>query len=369
MAIIEATAAPTPTDDERRAALAERLFESLSKGVQLLTVELGARLGLYEALRSAKALTPSGLADAAGIHPRYAREWLEQQAVSGYIEVAVESDDGERRAYCLPPSHADVLLCVEHPAYTAPAGTYLVGLARVIDKLVDAYRTGGGVPYAAYEGFGGATAGFSRPIYANALGEWVAAMPDVAERLRGGGRAFDVGCGHGFAAIALARLFPAAEVVGIDIDGESIAAARANATAAGLGDRLQFVHAGATGLDNAGIGTADLVMVIEALHDMGDPVGALRAIGAVLSDGGVALVADERVGDEFTVDAGDYERMMFCMSVLHCLPATRASGTIVDAGTVLRPSTVQGYASAAGFATTTLLPIDFVFWNFYRLDR
>ena len=55
--------------------------------MELANVELGIRLGLYEALAGAGPVTPAELADRAGIAERYAREWLEQQAVAGVVEV------------------------------------------------------------------------------------------------------------------------------------------------------------------------------------------------------------------------------------------------------------------------------------------
>jgi hypothetical protein len=110
------------------------------------------------------------------------------------------------------------------------------------------------------------------------------------------------------------------------------------------------------------------VTVFEALHDMGDPEGTLRAARAVLADGGSVFVADERVADELTPDADLLERMQFGFSVLHCLPATMAEKPVEAAGTILRAPTVRRWAERAGFVTFEVLPIDFPFWRFYRMS-
>ena len=92
----------------------------------------------------------------------------------------------------------------------------------------------------------------------------------------------------------------------------------------------------------------DLVTVFEAVHDMAKPVEALRAIRGLLADGGVALVADERVADEFTAPGDDVERVMYGWSILHCLPVGRVEQPSAETGTAMRESTFRRYAEEAG---------------------
>jgi hypothetical protein len=114
-------------------------------------------------------------------------------------------------------------------------------------------------------------------------------------------------------------------------------------------------------------GPFDLVTIFEALHDMGDPVGTLRTARALLAAGGDVLVADERVADAFTTPADPVERFMYGWSVLHCLPATLAERPVEATGTVLRAPTLARWAAAAGFTGFAVLPIDNLFWRFYRM--
>lgn len=358
-----------PAPDARRDMLAGQLFGALAGGLELLTVEIGRRLGLYVAVHERHAVTARGLAEAVGVDARYAREWLEQQAACGILDVLAESDEPGRRAFGLPAAHADVLLVPTDPAYLAPAAGYLPALAAALDQVVTAFRDGGGVPFAAYPAFGQAIAELNGALYHNFLATWLVAMPDVAARLAAGGRVLDLGCGHGAAALALARGFPTVEIVGVDVDAEAITAARAAAAVAGLADRVRFVHGDAATVGAEELGDQfDLVALLETLHDLPDPVAVLDAARAVLAPTGVVLVADEKVDEAFAGPADDVERICYALSVLHCLPVTRHGGAVVDAGTVLRPPTVADHARAAGFAAPEVLAIDNAFWRFYRLS-
>jgi hypothetical protein len=257
------TTATSPAD-----ALADRLFGATLGALELFSVYLGAELGLYRALVQNGPLTADGLAGAAGIAPRYAREWLEQQAVAGLLDVDDPDVDAAERRYRLPDEHARVLSSAEDAAHVAPFAHMIVGIGQVLPRVVDAYRTGGGVSYHAYgRDFRHGQGHINRPAFTDELpNEWLAAMPDVVARLRAGGvRVADVGCGQGWSTIALARAFPAAGIEGLDADDASIAEARRHAAEAGVGDRARFRAGDASEL--AQHGPYDLILIIEALHD------------------------------------------------------------------------------------------------------
>jgi 2-polyprenyl-3-methyl-5-hydroxy-6-metoxy-1,4-benzoquinol methylase len=355
--------------DERRDALAERLFDAFIAGAELLTVELGRRLGLYETIGRLGAVTSGDLASGSGIAERYAREWLEQQAAAGILDVREDSADALTRRFELPAGHATVLLDPEHPANMMAMAPFLTGFALTLPAVAQAYRTGAGV---AFEQFGSEVRhgiGWgNRPMFVTSLPGWIEALPDVAERMRTGGAVLDLGCGTGYSSAALANAFELIRVDGIDLDPASIAEARSLVAGAGLADRVNFSVANAS--DPTALPQSDryeLVTIFEALHDMGDPVSALRAVRPRLAPGGAVLVADERVADTFTAPAAQVDRLMHAASVLHCLPATMAESQTTANGTVLRAPTVRRWAAAAGFVVTEL-PVDNELWRFYRLD-
>ncbi|MDG6104270.1 methyltransferase domain-containing protein [Dactylosporangium aurantiacum] len=349
--------------DTENLTLTERLLGQLLAGAELFSVHLGVQLGLYRVLHEHPDATDAVLAKEAGIAERYAREWLEQQAAAGYVECTSLA----RRTFRLPDGAADVLLDPAHPDSGVGMVTVFAGLAHALPAVTAAYRTGGGVPYA---DFGAYTrdgiAAMNLPGFRHALArEWLPALPDVVERLSAvpGARVLDLGCGAGASTLALAGAFPRATVTGIDLDDASIAGARHAAAGAGLADRVTFLRQDAA--DAAG--DYALVTIFEALHDMGDPVGVLRTARGLLAPGGVLLVADEKVGDEFTAPAGEVERLQYAFSVLHCLPATMAERPVEAAGTALRAPTVARWAAQAGLSCA-VLPIEHDFWRFYRLS-
>jgi len=356
-------------ESQRRDALVGRLFQSVLEAQDLFHIYLGSQLGLYDALRMQGIATSAELAEVAQLSERYVREWLEQQAVSVLLNVEDVGADAYSRRYRLSSGHAEVLLSQESLNYAIPLVRMMVSLASQLPADAHAFRHGGGVPYSAYgadmrEGL----ATGNRVFFLNLLGSsWFPAIPDVHARLQDDppARVADVGCGSGWSSIAIARAYPNVQVEGFDIDEPSVALAQANAAAEGLMDRVSFSTRDAA--DPALEGTFDLVVAFECVHDMARPVEALRAMRSLIAEGGAVIIADERVGDTFTAPGDDVERYMYGFSALHCLPVGMVDLPSVETGTVMRPQTLRGYATDAGFSAVEILPVPFDFWYFYRL--
>lgn len=358
----------TTIDPDARNALVERLFESTIGALELLSVHLGWRLGLYEVLAASGPLTAADLAAKAPIDARYAREWLEQQAVAGILVVETGSTVPEERRFVLPAAHAEVLADPENPAHVAPFAPMIVGIAGVLPEVVEAYRAGTGVPYEHYgRDFRDGQGRINRPAFTHELAGWLRASEEVHARLSGDppARVADVGCGQGYSTVAIARAYPKALVDGFDLDEASVGDSKQVATDSGVGDRVSFAVRDATELAQAG--PYDLVCIFEALHDMARPVEALAGARVALAPGGSVLVADERVADAFTAPGDEVERMMYGWSVVHCLPASRTEEPSAALGTVLRTGTVERLAGEAGFSTVEVLRIENDFFRFYRL--
>lgn len=351
---------------ERADALAERLLGSLLGTMEVFTIYLGDRLGLYAALAEGPA-TPGDLAARAGIAERYAREWLEQQAVTGLLEVDDAAASASDRRYVLPAEHAEVLLDRDALTYLTPISRVLVAAAQQMPALMTAYRDGGGVNW---RDFGpdmseGQEYG-NRPAFMAMMDSWIPqGLPDVHERLSSGGRVADVGCGGGWSSIAIARAYEGVTVDGYDLDEPALERARQNVAAHGLADRVRF-HA----VDPAEMGHGegyDFVCAFECIHDMPQPVPVLRAMRAMTSDGGGVMVMDENVGHEFSAPGDELERLMYGYSTLVCLPDGMSHPDSVGTGTVMRPAVFEGYAREAGFERVEILPIGADLWRFYRL--
>lgn len=363
-----ATPQPEATQQEAAAApvlppLEERMLMGALAAGEVMSMYLGDRLGLYRAL-AGEPLTVTEFAQATGTDRRYAREWLEQQAAASVLTVIEPDEAYPDFRFVLPREHIGVLVDPEDPSHMAGFARAWGGIARVLPALVDAFRTGAGVPFADYgEEVRTGQGAMNRPMFTHELDSWFA-QPAIAEIVgKPRVRIADLGAGEGWSSLAIARAVPNAEVVAIDADEPSAETARRNARAAGLAIEARAADAASL----ASYGPFQLVTIFEALHDMARPAEVLASARQSLAPGGAMLVMDERVADRFTGPADEIERLMYTFSVLHCLPASRAEQPSAALGTVLRRPILESLAKQAGFAEVEVLPIENLFFRFYLL--
>lgn len=363
---------PQPHIAQQKEALMERLLQSAAGTFDIFTIYIGDRLGFYRALAQGW-LTSTELAAQTQTYERYVREWLEQQTVTGILVVDDETATAKNRHYHLPAGHQAVLIDQDSLDFLTPLTHMLVGVTRPLDALLNAYRQGGGVPYSEYgEVFREGQSSINRPMFLQLLGtEWLPAMPDIHTQLQTSptARIADIGCGGGWSSIALAQTYPHIHVDAFDLDGPSVELAQRHVAEAGLSDRVHVYQRDAS--DPTLQGQYDLVTAFECIHDLGNPVAALRMMRNLAGDNGTVLIADERVGDTFTAKGNDVEWMMYGWSVLHCLPVGMADGADCHCGgtgTVMRYDTLRFYAQAAGFRTVEVLPVENFFFRLYRLN-
>jgi 2-polyprenyl-3-methyl-5-hydroxy-6-metoxy-1,4-benzoquinol methylase len=351
------TTATAPTADE----FAERLFQSSLGFVEVLSTYLGDRLGWYRDLAAGGPATPDELVGRAGGSPRYAREWLEQQAVFNVLTV---DPDGRFR---LPEGAAEVLTNEDSLSYLAPLARMFAAAGAQLPALLDAYRSDGGVSWSAYGiDMRESQADMNRPWFEHKLPDVLRSLPEVDAALRHPDALIaDVGCGAGWSTLAIGRTYPQARVEGWDVDRPSIDLARANALTAGLEERVSF---SATDASQLADGAYDAIFAFECIHDMSQPVATLMELRRAVKLEGAVIVMDEAVADEFAPGGDDLERLMYGFSLLVCLPDGMSARPTAATGTVMRHSTLLRYAREAGFSDVEVLPTgEFGFWRFYRL--
>jgi SAM-dependent methyltransferase len=330
-------------------AVAGRMTEELGITLSTLTTALGIRTGLWSALAGAGPLPPAELARRVGTVEPYAREWCRTQAAAGYLTYA----DG---AFTLPDEVAAALLSSPVGAVIDSATTLLVATAARFPAFEEAFRTGRGFGWDErepehWEGVDQFTAAAMSP---DLLPEAIRALDGLADRLAAGGSVLDVGCGFGRPTIWIAEHFPSARVIGCDFHDASIAAARKAAAAAGVADRVTFEVAPATEAPGSG---HTLVVFVDSLHDLGDPVGALTRAREVLAPDGAVLLVEPPGADRVEDNFHPVGRMFYAVSTMFCTPTAVSQGPTA-LGTLAGPRALTETARAAGFSTIRPVPVE-----------
>ena len=357
------------TSAQQTEVFIEKILQSTRGAFEIFGMYLGVKIGYYRALSESGAANSQELAQRTGTYERYAREWLEQQAICGVIKVDDDNIDAKSRRYTLPDPYREVLVDEESLNYLGALPIIFAGAVHPLHAVVQAYKTGAGVAYGEYgadlvEG----QAGMNRAMFLKEMGSsWLPTIADVHHRLLADppARVADVGAGAGWSSIAIARSYPKALIDGFDLDPPSVQIARQNAQGAGIDGRVKFHLCDAA--DPQLAGQYDLVAAFECIHDMADPVSALRAMKHLAGSSGTVLVVDERVGESFSTTENDIDWMMYGWSILHCLPVGMADKPSAETGTVMRPDTMRAYAREAGFKSVEILPVENYFYRFYRL--
>lgn len=359
----------TLTSDERRDALVARALQSFQGAADVFAMYLGQRLGYYRSLWKDGPATAAELGARSNTNERYAREWLEQQAASGFLDVDDVRAVPEKRRFTLPAGHAAVLADPDDLNYVAPLAPMFAAIGRKLDALAAAYRSGGGVSWAEFgDEMREAQAAANRPLFLRMLAQdCLAAIPDIHARLSDDApaRVADIACGFGWSSIGIANAYPNVRVDGFDLDVPSISAAKANAREHGVADRVRFQAIDAGGSELAG--AYDLVIICEALHDMSRPVDVLGTARRLAGERGAVLVIDEKTDEQFDAPGSDFDRLFYGYSVLVCLPDGMSHQPSAATGTVMRPATLRAYARDAGFTDVEILPIELGFFRVYRL--
>jgi SAM-dependent methyltransferase len=308
----------TTLDTNELHAFAGQFLTDLGAAMHAATVVIGDRLGLYKALATTGPATPGQVAAEAGCDERYVQEWLNAQSASGYCQY-----DPSTGRYSLTPVQVACLADETSPAFLAAGMLMASSVFKDADTVAGAFQSGQGVGWGEHDHdlFHGVER-FFRPGYqANLMGSWLPALDGVEERLASGITVADVGCGHGASTILLAEAFPASTLTGFDAHPASIEAARKAASQAGVGDRVSFEVATAQDFPGTGYG---LVCIFDALHDMGDPVGAARHIRSSISDDGTWLLVEPMAGETTADNLNPIGRLFYSASSMICTPCARS---------------------------------------------
>ncbi|GAA1843740.1 class I SAM-dependent methyltransferase [Pseudonocardia ailaonensis] len=350
----------TPALDEKALEdLVGKVIGDLGGALTIPLGLLGDRLGLYRALAGAGPVTAGELAAAAGgLSERYVREWLRVMAAAGYVDF-VSGDDAEEARYRMTPEQVAVFTDPDSPAFVVGGMQNMTAATRALDRLTEAFRTGEGIGWHEHhpDMFEG-TERFFRPGYlAHLTTEWIPALEGIDEQLRAGARGADVGCGFGASTVILANAYPASQWLGVDYHAPSIESARDRA--AGL-DNVAFEVGAADGLS----GEFAFIGFFDCLHDMPDPVTALRSARAALAPGGAVLLVEPMAWDSVVEGLNPLGKVLAAASTLICLPSGLSADPATGLGNQAGPARTCEIAREAGFTTArvaTSTPLNLIY--------
>ena len=342
-----ATISAATPDAAKADAFAARLMDTLNAGALCLMASIGHRTGLFDAMRDAPPLTSAALAERAGLHERYVREWLGAMVTGGVVEV-----DPATTTFTLPPEHAAWLTRAAGSDNIGVFTQYIGLLGGVEDDVVECFRHGGGVPYARFPRFHEVMAEDSGQSVLGALESHILPLvPGLTERLSAGIRVLDVGCGRGRILLRLAQLFPRSTFVGLDLSEAAIAAARTDAARQGLAN-VAFGAADLSDFDETATPDAfDLVTTFDAIHDQARPLHVLRGIRRTLRRGGTYLMQDIRGHTHVHGNIGHpIGTFLYTVSCMHCMTVSLAQGG-EGLGAMWGEERTREYLARAGFGT------------------
>ncbi|MGD8321184.1 MAG: class I SAM-dependent methyltransferase [Gemmatimonadota bacterium] len=305
-------------DTERMEIFAGKVMGALNGGATALGLSVGHRTGLFDTMAGMDPALSEEIAERAGLQERYVREWLGAMVTAGVVRY-----DPELGTYELPAEHG-ALLTRGAPSNLGVHAQYLAVLGGVEDRIVESFREGGGCHYHEYDRFHEVMAEDSaQAVVARLEADILPLVPGLQDRLEGGIDVLDVGCGAGRALCALAERYPRSRFAGVDLTEEAVALARETAAARGLGN-VSFRAADAAELDD--VEAYDLVCTFDAIHDQGDPAGALRAIRRALRTGGTYLMQEIR-GSSYLENNLDHPLapLLYTISYMHCMSVSLAA--------------------------------------------
>lgn len=321
-----------------------RVVNDLAAAISGVMVNLGHKLGLYEALADGEATSAAELAQRTGTHERYVREWLNNQVAGGYVDF-----DRDTKLYRLPPEHAATLARTDSPTFLVPSFDVVSSIWLDEDKIANAFRSGQGIGWHEHHPrlFFGTEAMFRPGYRANLAEHWIPAMEGIDARLRRpGGKVADVGCGHGASTLVMAQAYPESTFVGSDYHRESIDVARGRAAEAGLDGRVRFEVAPAKEFSGDGY---DLVCFMDCFHDLGDPLGAAKHARRALADDGALLLVEPVAGDQLEENVNPMGRLLYAASTALCTPNSLSQEVGLALGAQAGEARLASILAEAGF--------------------
>jgi 2-polyprenyl-3-methyl-5-hydroxy-6-metoxy-1,4-benzoquinol methylase len=330
-------------DEDRLQQLLGQAVTDMGAALNGALVSIGAELGLWTAMNGAGPMTPADLARATRVPEPYVDQWLAAQAASGYVDY-----DADAHTFTLSPEQAMAFAEKDSPAYVVGGYHIIAAVYRDRDRIAEAFSAGKGFGWHEHdpELFLG-TEQFFRPGYrTHLLADWIPALDGVAERLESGAKVADVGCGHGVSTALMAAQYPPSVFHGFDYHPESITRAEKLAAEEGVSANTQFMTASAADYPGTDY---ELICFFDCLHDMGDPVGAMKHARSAIRDGGSVMLVEPFAHDTLAENLNPVGRVYYAASTVICTPASLSQDVGLGLGAQAGEARLRAIADEAGF--------------------
>jgi hypothetical protein len=330
-------------DENKLQQFLGKMIGDFGAAMSVPLVRMGMRLGLYKAMDGAGPITSAELATSANISERYAREWLAQNAASGYLTY-----DPASRRFELPPEQAMVLANDTSPFFMGGGFDAVAALHQTQFLVEEAFKSGGGVDWGDHAGcLFCAIGAMLRPRYAaNIVQNWLPALDGVVAKLERGAQVADIGCGTGNSTFIMARAFPNSTFIGYDFHEPSIEHATALARQSGGASNARFEVATAKDFPAKNL---DLVTYFDVLHDLGDPVGAAAHVLGSLKSDGTWMLMEPLAGDATEDNLGPVGRVAYAFSTMACVPVSLSQEVGMALGAQAGQAKLTEVIKAGGF--------------------
>ncbi len=305
-------------------------------------VMIGDKLGLYKALSDNGPLDSIGLARLTGTSERYIREWLVNQAASGYIEY-----NPATRLYSLPPEQALALTGENSPFYVIGLVEVVTAMGKADARITENFKTGAGMAWGEHHHnlFEGTERLFKPGYLANLVANWLPTLEGVTEKLEKGAKVADVGCGYGASTIIMAQAYPNSRFFGFDNHAPSLERARQAAEEAGVAGRVTFEVADSTNYPGEDY---DLIAFFDCFHDLPDPAATALHTHRAVATNGTVLVVEPMAGEKVEDSFNPVGRLFSACSTLCCTP-NGLTGPGPALGAVSTERQLGDITMAAGF--------------------
>lgn len=348
-------------DPYKAEAFAERMLQILNHAAIALMTSLGHRAGLFDTLSQIGITTSEKLAQAAGLHERYVREWLGAMVTGGIVEVV------EPGRYRLPAEHAASLTRAAGSNNLAALSQYIGILGSVEDSVLHCFREGGGVPYSEFKRFQEVMRDDSGMTVLPALIDSILPLvPNGIAKLEAGAHVLDVGCGSGRALNLMAKTFPRSRFRGYDISREGIEEARREARELGL-TNVEFVIQDAASFEE--VRQYDLITAFDAIHDQAKPRRVLQNIARALREDGCFLMQDIGASSHHHENLDHVlGPLLYTISCLHCMTVSLAEGG-EGLGAMWGEQKARELLREAGFTSVAVLRLSHDLQNYYYINH